>query len=146
MKSPQGVNLTKLWNQVDHNDLCSACSGAGQLLLCDGCERAFHFTCIDPPIDSQQPPLGEWYCPNCLKSRLEFPAEERGVFTNLTAEVNTKNPSAFHLPIYLRDFYEGVKTGEEGEYEEHAPPRTKFVSPPSCLKMILTVYKNPWRR
>lgn len=99
-------------------DVCSACSGSGQLLCCDGCERAFHFTCLDPPVNVEDPPTGEWYCQRCWKSRMEFPRHERGVFDELETETSAKNPSAFILPVALREHFEGVKTGEEGEYEE----------------------------
>lgn len=39
------------------------------IILCDGeCNRAYHFLCVDPPVDPSA--LGEdedatWYCPAC---------------------------------------------------------------------------------
>lgn len=32
--------------------------------------------------------------------------------------MDRKNPRAFRLPERLRDYFEGVKTGPDGEYEE----------------------------
>ena len=42
----------------------------------------------------------------------------RGVFGNLLNELEKKNCSSFRLPAQIRNYFEGVKTGEEGEYEE----------------------------
>jgi hypothetical protein len=39
-------------------------------------------------------------------------------------------PKAFSLPHDIRDYFEGVKTGEEGEYEEIGLPRTQNNNPP----------------
>ena len=101
--------------------MCSACSGSGKLLCCDGCWRAFHFTCCDPPKTSEQVESIEvkWYCYKCEASRsFAPPLVERGVFGELISELNKKNPTAFHLPPAIRDYFEGVKTGDEGEYED----------------------------
>ncbi|KAL8681570.1 MAG: hypothetical protein Q9186_002310 [Xanthomendoza sp. 1 TL-2023] len=83
-----------------NSDDCSACGGPGELLCCDGCTRAYHFTCIDPPKDSL--PDGE-----CLAR---------------------KTPTAYNLPRSLRNYYEGVITGEDGEYEEPGAPPSKAKS------------------
>lgn len=32
--------------------------------------------------------------------------------------MKVRNTSAFHLPAEVREHFEGVTTGEEGEYEE----------------------------
>ena len=36
----------------------------------------------------------------------------------LKENIKYKNPSSFHLPKDLRDYFEGVAAGDEGEYEE----------------------------
>ena len=104
--------------QTDNVDYCTACSGNGQLLCCDGCTRSFHFTCLDPPMDPTHSPDGEWYCHICVSRRDPQPKPPRGVFSALLAFLEKKNPIAFNLPEDVRDYFEGVKTGEEGEYEE----------------------------
>ena len=104
--------------QHENLDFCAACSGGGKLLCCDGCERAFHFSCLQPPMDPDTQPEGQWLCTKCLKNRLEYPPQARGIFRELSADVTVKNPSAFHLPLAVREYFDGVKTGEEGEYEE----------------------------
>ena len=76
-------------------------------------------------MDPDTPPEGQWFCNKCLKGRLEFPTQPRGVFRELTADINGKNPKAFTLPPPIREYFDGVKTGEEGEYEETASVNAK---------------------
>ncbi|KAL8810700.1 MAG: hypothetical protein Q9200_002378 [Gallowayella weberi] len=109
-----------------NSDDCSACGGPGELLCCDGCTRAYHFTCIDPPKDSL--PDGEWYCQACASQPGPPPAPTRGVFPILLHSLATKTPTAYNLPRSLRNYYEGVITGEDGEYEEPGAPPSKAKS------------------
>ena len=37
------------------------------MLLCDGCDDAWHTTCLDPLLD--RIPKGKWFCPECVISR-----------------------------------------------------------------------------
>lgn len=46
-----------------HNEYCELCFTGGQLLCCDGCERAYHFSCVTPPIN--EIPNGDWFCSHC---------------------------------------------------------------------------------
>ncbi|XXH05104.1 hypothetical protein Hte_011528 [Hypoxylon texense] len=67
----------------------------------------------------------EWYCNDC-KYRLSPPFEEHtGVFSSLLNALNRKNPRSFRLPEDVRDCFEGVRTGAEGDYEELVPPKPK---------------------
>lgn len=97
-----------------NSDECSACGGPGELLCCDGCTRSYHFTCIDPPKDSL--PDGEWYCQACASQPLPPPA--RGIFPILRHSLQKKTPTAYNLPGSIRNHYEDVTTGDDGEYEE----------------------------
>jgi hypothetical protein len=68
----------------------------------------------------------EWYCNECqVRYNPPLVNEHRGVFGALVASLQRKNPRAFRLPEPIRDYFEGVKTGPEGEYEEVAPPKPK---------------------
>ena len=111
--------------QHDNVDYCTACGGNGQLLCCDGCTRSFHFTCLDPPMDPSRPPEGEWFCYICESRHDPQPKPPRGVFAALLALLEKKNPVAFNLPYDIRDYFDGVKTGEEGEYEEALALKSK---------------------
>ncbi|WEW61180.1 hypothetical protein PRK78_006670 [Emydomyces testavorans] len=51
--------------ELDNNDFCRVCNGTGNLLCCDGCVDSFHFACLDPPLDSNSPPAGRWFCSAC---------------------------------------------------------------------------------
>lgn len=106
-----------------NSDECSACGGPGELLCCDGCTRSYHFTCIDPPKDSL--PDGEWYCQACASGPLPLSAPARGIFPILQHSLQKRTPIAYNLPRSLRNYYEGVVTGEDGEYEEPGAPPSK---------------------
>ena len=112
--------------EVDHNeDVCTACGGGGKLLCCDHCPSAFHFNCVDPPLDEDNPPEGEWLCNSC-QSKTDNPAKKsHGLFSSLMENIEKHNPSVFSLPRELREGYEGVRTGDKGEYQEYTEVGTK---------------------
>ncbi|MCJ1466725.1 hypothetical protein MMC07_005345 [Pseudocyphellaria aurata] len=120
-------------------DQCTSCGGNGKLLCCDGCVRSFHFSCLDPPMDPQLPPDGEWFCFECRLSREPHSkVPQRMLMSALVCGMDDRNPMAFHLPNYIRDFYESVKTGEEGEYEELYPskkPKPGWEEAPNYTKL-----------
>lgn len=111
-------------NQDENDDCCYTCGGNGEIVCCDGCQYSFHFLCIDPPMDQGHMP-DEWYCNEC-KHRYYPPfGENKGLFRSLLNDLDRKNPRAFRLPEDVRDLFEGVRTGPEGEYEEVVPPKPK---------------------
>jgi hypothetical protein len=111
--------------QDDNDDYCAACGGNGDLVCCDGCSRAFHFKCVDPPMIENALP-DAWFCNTCEFNHNPRPREQTNTaFGALLQNLEQKNPSAFHLPKDIREHFEGVVTGAEGEYEEPAPPKPK---------------------
>ncbi|KAI9894769.1 MAG: Curved DNA-binding protein (42 kDa protein) [Vezdaea aestivalis] len=108
----------------ENNDYCSACSGTGQLLCCDGCDRSFHMTCIEPPLEAETLP-DEWFCYACMTKKGIQPSPGSGLLSSLCQRIQKENPAAYELPVQVRRFFEGVKTGDEGEYEEAALQRPK---------------------
>lgn len=54
---------------ADGDDIDMACWGCGctepedTMLLCDGCEGAYHTNCLRPALELV--PEGDWFCPGC---------------------------------------------------------------------------------
>ncbi|KAL4968287.1 putative PHD finger domain protein [Aspergillus stella-maris] len=96
---------------ADNNDYCRNCGKSGQLLCCDGCVLSFHFSCLDPPLDPANPPEGDWYCPKCSISQS---------LNTLMGGFDKVSNRDFALPPRIRDFFAGVRTGDDGKYEEIA--------------------------
>lgn len=58
---------------------CEVCSRGDRerlLLLCDGCDDAFHTFCLLPPLDDV--PRGDWRCPKCVAKECHKPVEAYG--------------------------------------------------------------------
>lgn len=107
----------------ENNDFCSACKGGGLLICCDGCDRSFHFTCLDPPLNDNAKELEEpWFCYNCVARRplgTESPEKPaRGLFAPLLSGLKKRNPSNFVLPEDIRTYFEGVGTDRNGSFVE----------------------------
>jgi hypothetical protein len=43
---------------------CGSQSGERGMLVCDGCERGWHMSCLQPPLE--EVPAGRWLCPICV--------------------------------------------------------------------------------
>ncbi|KAK7466915.1 hypothetical protein VKT23_003979 [Stygiomarasmius scandens] len=114
-------------NLLNNNDHCSACRSIGSLVYCDGCPRAFHLWCVDPPIETVDE--GKWYCHSCTVSKDPPPPPRKhlyGPLTPLIQMIQTMNPSEYALPEDIRNFFKDVATGPKGAYvdgSELKPPR-----------------------
>ncbi|EXX73754.1 Rco1p [Rhizophagus irregularis DAOM 197198w] len=114
--------------QVKHttnNDHCDVCTYGGRMMCCDGCPKAFHFTCLVPPLDVDNPPTGNWYCREC-SSESTRQSQQRGrkgrrkgsLFKELKDKAHISNPTAFMLPENIRNTFDGVFAGKHGEYRD----------------------------
>ncbi|KZZ89861.1 nucleus protein [Ascosphaera apis ARSEF 7405] len=117
-----------------NDDYCYLCNGSGELLCCDGCVHSFHFSCLDPPMDPENPPDGRWFCSECedkyeaeqvakaaARNRANAaaaaaPTNTEVVMSSLLENADTLRTHPFQLPASLRNYYAGNKTGEKGEY------------------------------
>lgn len=113
----------------DNDDFCAACGGNGEVVCCDGdtCRRSFHFKCVDPPIMPDALPE-TWFCNECRVKQTGHHEEKIGPFRLLLQQLEGKNPGAFSLPLNIRCYFENVKTGPEGEYEEIMIPKPKITN------------------
>ena len=62
-----------------------------QLLLCDGCDGAYHTFCLNPPLD--EIPETDWFCETCIKPKDE--SDE----LNLSYKVSRNNQKKFKRGI-----------------------------------------------
>ncbi|CAK3901221.1 Curved DNA-binding [Lecanosticta acicola] len=106
----------------ENNDFCEACGGSGYLLCCDGCNRSFHFSCLDPPISDDAKELDEpWYCFVCVGKRPinESPGKHtQGLFAPLISSLKKSNPANFTLPEEVKNYFEGVAADKNGNFTE----------------------------
>ncbi|EXJ90919.1 hypothetical protein A1O1_04025 [Capronia coronata CBS 617.96] len=109
----------------DNDEFCASCGGEGKLLCCDGCTNSFHHACLEPPLDPDQEVDGEWFCPRCVARRSKQAPSPTGLLGLAIRRVDDTIPKAFALPVDIREYFEGVRTGDEGEYEEVSLPRTQ---------------------
>ena len=49
--------------EVTNCEICGLSNDEESLLLCDGCDRAYHCACLDPPL--LEVPVDDWFCERC---------------------------------------------------------------------------------
>lgn len=145
-------DLTDDGQRSENNDYCSACHGSGYLLCCDGCDRSFHFTCLDPPLNGNAKELDEpWYCFTCVANRppmLESPEKApttsaTRIFAPLLGSLKRRNPKNFELPQELREYFEGVATDKNGSFMEALNNKpTRYATTSAPLLHQLTLYSE----
>ncbi|KAI9137554.1 hypothetical protein BKA69DRAFT_1128093 [Paraphysoderma sedebokerense] len=114
----QGEMSTHCGQMTSRNDQCDACRGYGRFLCCESCPRAFHFSCLNPPLDiDEAPEEAHWYC-NACKSR-KIPPQKSNVplFGPLIDLLNRSNPISFQLTDEIKQRFSGVSTNpHSGDY------------------------------
>ncbi|RLN52768.1 hypothetical protein BBJ28_00012012 [Nothophytophthora sp. Chile5] len=103
-----------------HNEHCELCSTGGKLLCCDGCARAYHFSCVQPPITDV--PEDDWFCPRCRDkmggATPKLMPSEENEYCLVYAPVSVMNcPDELHEAISDASSYEaeGGKDGVGGD-------------------------------
>lgn len=123
-------DLTFCKQLSENEDFCSACRGSGYLLCCDGCDRSFHFSCLDPPLNNEASELNEpWFCYICVAKRPvtsdQSEKATRGLFAPLLTSLRKRNPSNFQLPENIRNYFEGVAADAKGSFIEAVHTKTR---------------------
>ncbi|RIA98619.1 hypothetical protein C1645_812489 [Glomus cerebriforme] len=112
-------------NTQTNNDHCDVCTYGGRMMCCDGCPKAFHFTCLVPPLDVDNPPTGNWFCRECSAESTRQ-SQQRGrkgrrkgsLFKELKDKAHMSNPTSFMLPENIRTTFDGVFAGKHGEFRD----------------------------
>jgi hypothetical protein len=94
----------------------------GKFVCCETCPRSFHFTCVDPPLDENDLPDGEWHCRSCYTLRHPPLPYQRGIFSQLLNQLERRNPRQFQLPKRIRERFEHVSANDFGEYVDDIKP------------------------
>ncbi|KAL1745461.1 hypothetical protein HDZ31DRAFT_36398 [Schizophyllum fasciatum] len=104
-----------------NEDYCSSChsgqtSGGASFVYCDGCPRAFHLSCLDPPkssIDEER-----WFCVSCTAKMNPARKTPPSMLSSIIDLVDSSNATEFQLPESIRTFFKDVTTGPRGMYME----------------------------
>ncbi|EPY53821.1 Lid2 complex subunit [Schizosaccharomyces cryophilus OY26] len=59
----QSFGKRTFFERGEQCEFCGLDTNPESILLCDGCERAYHISCLDPPLSSV--PKDDWYCNTC---------------------------------------------------------------------------------
>ncbi|KAL1924202.1 uncharacterized protein VTP21DRAFT_7237 [Calcarisporiella thermophila] len=96
---------------------CESCGGEGHLINCACCQRSFHLSCVDPPINSDEELPDQWNCNLCrAQDSMPIPADAAGIFHKLSDALDRRNPSKFSLPLRIKTYFKGITEGPSGEY------------------------------
>ncbi|KAJ7273372.1 hypothetical protein C8J57DRAFT_1506889 [Mycena rebaudengoi] len=110
-------------NQIINEDHCSSCRSHGALVYCDGCPRAFHLWCLNPPMENIDEGDSRWFCPACVIRKHPPRKPPPSLFSPLIHLVQTTIPTEFQLPDEVRTFFKDVGTGPKGNYVDNSVVR-----------------------
>lgn len=127
-----GAGLGSPNEVIENDDFCSACLQTGSFLCCDTCPKSFHFLCLNPPLNPDNLPEGDWSCPQCIfKSKYQTSSQAKKlekefiqsdlpsnckVFGKLLFKLQATNPRQFKLPHFVKETFQDVKTGSRDQY------------------------------
>ncbi|KAF8185023.1 hypothetical protein K438DRAFT_1066922 [Mycena galopus ATCC 62051] len=115
---PTPEPLVSVSNQINNEDHCSSCRSHGALVYCDGCPRAFHLWCLNPPMERIDE--DRWFCPACVIRQHPPRKPPPGLFSPLIHLVQSSIPSEYQLPEEVRGFFKDVGTGPKGTYVDNS--------------------------
>lgn len=73
------------------------------MVYCDGCPKAFHLWCLDPPIQKIDESDSKWFCPACNIRKVRFALSHKTIFScpHLPSRTRRKNPRP---PLFLHSY------------------------------------------
>ncbi|KAJ7702440.1 hypothetical protein B0H17DRAFT_1044342 [Mycena rosella] len=123
-EEPKAVSLDSpeppVSNQINNEDYCSSCRSHGALVYCDGCPRAFHLWCLNPPMEHIDEGDSRWFCPACVIRKHPPRRPPPSLFSPLIHLVQTTIPTEYQLPEEVRTFFKDVGTGPKGNYIDNS--------------------------
>lgn len=126
-EEPKAVSLQTpeplVSNQIDNEDHCSSCRSHGALVYCDGCPRAFHLWCLNPPMEHIDEGDSRWFCPACVIRKHPPRRPPPSLFSPLIHLAQTTIPTEYQLPEDVRTFFKDVGTGPKGNYVDNSVVR-----------------------
>jgi hypothetical protein len=87
-------------------ELCCACGTGGELVCCESCPNAYHFSCTFPTLDPDNLPDGDWFCRHCAAkaSAAALPlVSSRLAYHAVIGALAFVNPIEFTVPPELSD-------------------------------------------
>ncbi|KAJ7756753.1 hypothetical protein DFH07DRAFT_819787 [Mycena maculata] len=121
LHTPQPEPLVS--NQINNEDHCSSCRSHGALVYCDGCPRAFHLWCLNPPMEHIDEGDSRWFCPGCVIQKHPPRKPPPSLLSPLIHLVQTSIPTEYQLPEEIRTFFKDVGTGPKGSYVDNSVVR-----------------------
>uniref|UniRef100_A0A060T0V7 ARAD1C18634p n=1 Tax=Blastobotrys adeninivorans TaxID=409370 RepID=A0A060T0V7_BLAAD len=126
-----------------NQDYCAVCGGAGRFLCCETCPKSFHFSCVDPPLDEDSLPDGEWHCRECYTKKNPPLPYKKGLFSQLLNQIERRNPTRYELPKRIQEYFVGVTSNSSGEYEPELRPVKKANASDEDPLKTLDKYGDP---
>ncbi|PPQ86872.1 hypothetical protein CVT25_012591 [Psilocybe cyanescens] len=128
-------------NLLNNEDHCSSCRSYGSLVYCDGCPRAFHFWCLDPPMENvDDDGDARWFCSTCVARKNPPRKPPPSLLSAAIHQLQTSNPVEFQLPEDIRTFYKDVGSGPKGNYVD-----TSEIKPPRLNRLGQLEERDPYR-
>lgn len=125
-----------------NEDHCSACSYQGSLVYCDGCPRAYHLWCLDPPMEPSDIPEGDkWFCSGCTFRKVHY-FRQRLFCTLLTKVSGTQNPPPKPASSLMSPLLIQVQTSASMPREYQIPDDIRNFFKDGECRVCYSIYHN----